>query len=334
MIKKLFKRSTASDELLDPIIDPALCFIHIPKTAGSSFRVALEKSLPLEKDYGKSSAETTELIKNHLDKEDSSFYLREACQLRPFSISGHMGVQRYSDMYSVRNIITFVREPLSQVVSHFNHHVNHNQFTLTFQDFYQKPSFINLQSKSLSGIPLSLIGHIGVTERYNESIDIINAACGLTIEKIKVNQCSKAHKSESNLSNEELDELRLLNEKDLAVYEQALLEHKQRYQYLCGGLDWAHIYATVNANNVLSGAAFWAADDKPVEFDLEIDGICVDSFTADKFFGQFPKFNFPRFRYIGFRLQVGKWVSKETAIELVVKKTGQRYPLILPTRSI
>ncbi len=337
MIKRIFKRSTNE---LEPIALPditvnakPILFVHIPKTAGTSFRTALEQVQKIEKDYGAKSKDTTPLIETHIYQAKDNFALSTHHVSDAFSLSGHFALQKYSDLYDVRHIVTFVREPVAQVVSHFNHAVNLHGFTGSFADFYQRAPLINIQSKNLSALPLSLIGHVGVTERYDESLSLINHDLELGLKALQQNKRIEAHRDTTSLEEDEIQQLTALNSNDLDLYQQALELHEQRITLFNNEQRWAHIHAQINPNNVIHGCAYFTDSDEMVDLVIKVNGEIVGDLKASEFYGGFPKFRLPRARYIGFRLPIAKFLSQGIeCVEVVVKSSGQTYQVTLPER--
>ncbi len=333
MISRLFKKITGSVACKSVTDKKSVFFVHIPKTAGTSFRKALETVQPIKADYGAQSIHTSSLICQHIYKEVNPYQLKQEMLLKPFSLTGHVTIHKYADFFNLRHIITFVREPIEQIVSHYNHYVTHHNCKDDFENFYRKAQFVNCQRKVLNDVPLSLIGYVGITEVYNDSLTIINKGLNTNIGQLKQNIRQHAHKESSHLSAEVIKELLTLNQQDVQLYQKALSLHQERMLMLEQGKEWTHVFTQVNANNALHGCAYFANNDEAVNFEVWINGKKEQSLSATGFFGAFPKFCFPRERYVGFHLPLGKWVSSGIDIlELVVEKTGQRHKVDLPER--
>ncbi len=337
MIKRLLKRShnqaPASAKQNDIAVTDVFV-VHIPKTAGTSFKKALDNGRYLEMDYGDKSPETTKLVKQYVYNETEPYRLRYQHSEKPFSLMGHVVINAYSDMYDIRNIITFIREPVAQVISHFNHYVNNYQFKGEFSNFYQNNAFINLHGKHLLGFPLSLIGHVGITEHYAQSLTLINAHLDLGLKELEHNKRAVAHKDVEWLSSQERQQIVELNTKDIELYHEGVHLHHQRMAMHSSGKPWAHLHAHINVNNVMHGCAYYAESDDTVELAITVNGDVVEeSIKATDFYGAYPKYHFPRARYIGFRFPLAKFLPQDIeSIELVVKSTGQTYQVVLPER--
>lgn len=335
MIRRFLKKpiqQTSNDaaEVMAPIINP-LFFVHIPKTAGTSFRKALESMQPMEKDYGAKASETSPLVRTHMHDVVEPYALKQLMLTTPFALTGHVHIQKYADFFDVRNIVTFVREPIGQIVSHYNHYVTHNGFSGDFAQFYRSAQFRNVQARYLNGFPVTLLGFTGLTEYYNDSLALINHGLELDLASLKKNMVAKIHQNKEALSQAVVDELTKLNQQDICLYQQALDLHNQRIALFEQQKPWAHLHASVNSNNVLHGCAYFASGEEPVELVVKINGEEQAMVIAQEFCGLFPKFNFPRQRYVGFSLPLDRWRDSGLHdVALMVATTGQTYDVELP----
>ncbi len=336
MIQRLFKKQTVQQniELIDtPKATRSLFFVHIPKTAGTSFRKGLEAIQPMEKDYGANASETSPLIRENMHDEFNPYALKQAMLERTFALTGHVHVQKYADFFDIRHILTFLRDPIGQIVSHYNHFVTHNGFLGDFSKFYRSAQFRNVQYRYFNGFPLSLIGFTGITEHYNDSLTLINQGLGLELVSLKYNIGAQTHQKSDTLPQTVIDELVKLNQQDVRLYQQALELHNQRMAMFEQGKEWVHLYAFINSHDVLRGCAYFAANDEPVTLVVKANGEQKSELTAQEFCSFYPKFLFPRQRYVGFSLPLAKLRGAGISdIELVVSSTGQTYQVELPER--
>ena len=149
-------------------------FIHIPKTAGTSFRLGLEAAFDNDsvcKDYSESSDETSdEVLENIYRKKDFYAFHQEFKKKGYRFLSGHFGVKKYIHLFGAENSITFLRDPVKRIVSEYNHFAHYHGYEKDFQSFYSDKRFVNKQLNIFSGVPWPLVGFIGLTERYSESL--------------------------------------------------------------------------------------------------------------------------------------------------------------------
>ncbi|MDN2664380.1 glycosyltransferase [Psychromonas sp. 14N.309.X.WAT.B.A12] len=332
--KKLnrFSISQARD-FSDVELNKNFFFIHIPKTAGTSFRKALEDKFTVLGDYGENTKHTASLIKQVIYQEKSPLALKKQMKsIQNTWISGHVGSIKYSDLVSVRHIVTFVREPVEQVISHFNHAVTHHGFKGTIEQFLKRPSASNFQRNNLKPIPISLIGYVGLTDRYDESLALINGyyCIDLDIKSVNVNR-KKTIKKEgisASLKKQIIEQ----NKQDIECVKEVNFLHKQRIALTQENKQWVYSHFKVNPNNVLIGCAYYSHSEKPVEIEVMLNGEVIETIVADRFYDAFAKVNFPRERYIGIRRSLAKHCKKGDKVEVFAKETGQQLtfkPLVI-----
>jgi hypothetical protein len=210
--------------------------VHMPKTAGTSFRWALEKYFGASnviRDYGPHSQVTDEVVRKHLYGGDESkgpeSLVAEISIEKKKVLIGHFPLQKYADYFDARNIITFVRDPLVRLCSEYLHRAKNETFTGTFSEFLEKPGYQNLQSRFLKGAPDDTF--IGITEQYAETLKCINRAVhwNLAIRKKNVGRRGGGREFAGNLSVHDLDLFYKMNTEDVELYRLAT----RRFADLC-----------------------------------------------------------------------------------------------------
>lgn len=300
-------------------------FIHIPKTAGTSFRKALEDRYDVIGDYGDNPKHTSQYVQQYVYDENSPLGLKNELNKRSNTwLTGHVSLIKYSDMVSARHIIAFVRNPIQQVISHYNHYVALHGFKGGIEDFLKKPMASNFQRKNLNPLPLGLIGYVGLTDYYDESIELINDYYGLNLDVKNANVNNKKTIEKEAISIDLQKQITELNLLDIACVEQAHFLHHQRVALAKENKEWVYSDFSVNPHNVLVGCAYYSHSAKPVECDVFCNGELLDSFTAQGFYGGFAKVNFPRERYIGVHIPLTKLTKKGDKLEVFAKETGQQ----------
>jgi glycosyltransferase involved in cell wall biosynthesis len=300
-------------------------FVHLSKTAGTSFRTAIEAHYPVWKDYGNKVSHTSEQIQHLLYDAQDSYPLKKEFQDQSNTwITGHVPLAKYSDLVSTRSIITFVREPISQIISHYNHFVTHHKFKGNLDEFLKRPSILNFQSKHLGALPLGLIGYIGLTENYTQSVALINDYYQLKIDVQHVNKNPKRSLDEEALLAQQLSQLRALNANDLTLYQHATWLYQQRKRLTEQGKEWVYSHVEINRQSVLTGCAYFAYSDQPVTLLVYKNGEPLLETCAQHFYHAYSKFNFPRKRYIGIQVPLKDQIEMGDQIELFVESTGQQ----------
>ncbi len=202
-----------------------LFFIHIPKTAGSSFRVAAEQYFGSEAtyfDYGKGSNEThPDILKFEYELKDR--YLAAKCIKKNAKfLSGHVIYPKYAPFFQAKSVVTFVRDPAQQVRSHYEHFSRLHGYKGNFEDFIKENRFCNMQSKALNGVWSDAIGFIGITERYNDSIGLFNQYYGTDIKVLDINKNAAKPSGTYTFTDDEISLIRKMNAQDFELYDYAL----------------------------------------------------------------------------------------------------------------
>jgi hypothetical protein len=162
-----------------------IAFVHIPKTAGTSLRNALEHAFAdhlILRDYGNDAITTPrlrELI--HVGRSVSGF--REAFRDGSSGIllSGHFPAWRYWDSFHAESFVTFIRDPVSRVISEYNHFTRYEGWTAPLEEFAATPRFRNVMSTFLKGVDLDRFGFIGVMDNLRTALPALGAHLGVDL---------------------------------------------------------------------------------------------------------------------------------------------------------
>lgn len=199
--------------------------VHIPKTAGTSFRRALEKyhgKTQVVRDYGLDEEATTDIVGEYLycrgAKRTPEALFGAISSNAAEILVGHFRLKKYARFFQPEDVITFVRDPLVRTCSEYLHRRRNKTFDGSFGDFVCKPNMQNFQSQFLEGISEKSI--IGLTERYDESLLFINEYFQWNLKVLKKNVARRegGRKFAANLSKHDLDLFYRLNNSDLNLY--------------------------------------------------------------------------------------------------------------------
>ncbi len=268
--------------MLDPII-----YLHIPKTAGTSFRVSAENYFGesgILRDYGADSGDTSkDIIKSYYASEDLNS-LRELGLTRKL-LCGHFSLPRYREVFPDSPIMTFFRDPMKRVVSEFVHFSNHYSFNGTLENFYRDPKFQNRQHHMLGGAKPTDLDFYGITEQYEKSLKMFNQRYATDLQVAELNKGEYSPASVVKPTPEQMDEIYHLNQADLNLYKHALTHFDEqatkprivgsdttRYRGNFGGIRENKLYG-------------WASDSKsdtPTKLNIAVNGVFIVSITADK----------------------------------------------------
>ncbi|PTB03287.1 hypothetical protein C6V82_01925 [Halomonas urumqiensis] len=309
-----------------------LFFVHIPKTAGTSFRLGAEKYFSSERivyDYGKNSDTTSALVKAYLygDAPDSWQFRQALLAEKADMIGGHVRIGRFVSLLGVGSTITFLREPLQRVASEYAHFVRHNGYKGSFKEFYSDPKMHNRQLKALQGVNTEAIGLIGLTERYPESLEMLNKHFGINIPRREDNQGKPKLNAQHQLDKEDVAALKRLNKRDIALYQHATALFESRYAMFKSDQPWAHARLVEASTKRVSGWAWWAGEnnsDEPLDIEVWVNDELAGSVRAVELRPELCRLLPPRGGHVGFHLPVK--LSAGDRVQCRVTSTGQRFP--------
>lgn len=155
-----------------------LFFLHIPKTAGTTFQYILENSL------GVTHCHLGHFGKHVVDQRDIDFTRKMFPWLR--SIAGENAPDPLRLSLPDPFYITFLREPVTRVFSHYQDRVLRGGCTLTFEQMLATDEVLeDLQVKRLAGcadldrakMVLEKFNFVGLTEKFDLSLHALQKIC-------------------------------------------------------------------------------------------------------------------------------------------------------------
>lgn len=306
-------------------VENGYLFVHIPKTAGTSFRDSLRDIFGdgLYCDYGpepETSPEVIEYIhKRNAYPEFGSFL---AAQNKLICMSGHYPIKKYGPFFNIKNVMMFVRDPVQRTISQYEHVRRVEGSTESLESFCSRPAHMNLQTRNIGRAPFNLIGFLGLQEFYSESLQMLRAQLGLQVQEsfLNINQQRSSVKYQPD--SELLALLEKNNEQDLLLYKKITALFKQRYALFSAGKTYMH--GMVNAIHP-QGVTGWVVDhgsDEAVEVSLVVNGEVVASSLANSYRHNLREWNVGRQGYIGFDFQV-KNLTANDQVECRVSATNQ-----------
>ncbi|OED35520.1 hypothetical protein AB833_30355 [Chromatiales bacterium (ex Bugula neritina AB1)] len=201
-----------------------IIYLHIPKTAGTSFRISAEHYFGpwnVLNDYGENSPNTSEDILNAFYSNNDIELLKSKGIEKKF-LTGHFSLGKYREVFPQSPVVTFFREPVDRVISEYVHFSTHYGFEGGLADFYRKKHFQNRQARAMSGAAPMDIDFFGITEKYEESLRRFNNRYGTNFPMATLNQGNYTVGNQGVASDDEIAEIRELNSDDVAIYETAL----------------------------------------------------------------------------------------------------------------
>lgn len=135
----------------------------------------------------------------------------------------HRQIEKYCFILSKRlKLITFLREPIRRCLSDYFHHIYHYGYSGSIEEFISKTNKSNLQSRTLTGIDLESFYFLGITEKYNQSVDFFNHISKNSIPKLTLNKNQKIEEFIQQLPQKTLDFVIEVNSLDLELYKTAV----------------------------------------------------------------------------------------------------------------
>lgn len=308
-----------------------LFFIHIPKTAGTSFRLGSEEVFgksSIAYDYGLESNKTSSEILSNIYSESPDYWrfyqYLSRCKIQ--ILGGHVDAAKYAYLIGSRKTITFLRDPLQRTASEYAHKVRHHGYKGTFYDFYMRPQMHNRQSKILHGVHLESFGFVGITEHYSKSITVFNKQFNSNVPQREDNQGRRNLGILHEISHEDRKNLEVINKKDIMLYKNASNLLQQRFMFYENSLPWAHARVMECNTKHLAGWAWYSRNsDVPVDIEVWVNDVYFTTIMASAFRPGLLRLLPPRGGYVGFHLSVE--FACNDLVQCRVARTGQKFPI-------
>ena len=302
-----------------------ILFVHIPKTAGTSFRIAAEEYFGKQNtfyDYSSKSDETSkEIIDTIYSAKDPYQFYEHIAKLDSSFLSGHYPVGKYAVLYNTLNVVSFVRDPVAQVLSHYNHYKNLHSYKKDLIDFIKEPRFGNTQSKLLHQKHLTFYGFIGVTEEYNDSIDLFNDMFATDLPRMHINKKDQNSLMMENIDQKTVDLIKHLNNEDMKLYYTVCKQFAVRKNLAAKNLPFTYGFIQKNIEKQISGIAFQRESDDPIEIDIYKDNKYLETVLAKNL--RPGQKDVPRKGFIGFDYLYKGDGTLDGKLHAYVKHTGQ-----------
>lgn len=222
-----------------------LISVHLPKTAGTSFKASLAMHFGdrYRDDYGDqvisqsqherfgAAASAGQLIAQQgLDGIDC--------------VHGHFLPLKYQSLDITRSLtfVTWMREPVARLLSHYDywresydketaapHHRQVIEEGWTLERFCLSEKFRNIYTQYLWSFPLERFAFIGITEHYNEDMQEFSGrflSPDISPQHLNATKCGG---SRHDVDEAFLDEVRAFHAADVQLYQRALQLRRERH---------------------------------------------------------------------------------------------------------
>lgn len=279
-------------------------FVHVPKTAGTSLRVALEKAIGLNHivyDYGKQSDLTSDIVLQHMyGQQDLWAFSRALSRRQGRLISGHFSASKYARHYGLASSIVFLREPYERAVSEYKHALSHHGYEGTFRAFFERKPFHNRQSEFLAGMPIPAFGVLGLTERYPESLQLVAEFLDMDLNYLDINKEDPQKSQRSVIEAGDREAFYQLNKKDVALYKRASEWFDITLPFLQAGTEFVRGWLTTVSKSRVSGVAWCSQSARPALVVLLVNGEVVAQRRATEYSASLVALNLPRHGNVAF----------------------------------
>lgn len=293
-----------------------ILFIHIPKTAGTSFNENAEKNFGLElmeKDYGSDANHTSALVKAHIyGKEtiDQYGFHQAFTHAGKKWLTGHFNADRYLPLMGCENTFAFVRDPVDRVISEFLYRKRKFGMDRSLEAFYQDPGETNKQFRMIGEHPWQAFQFVGTQARYQECLEHLNKTLACGFENIQTNR--RKDTTHLDITEEDKTEIRRWNERDCLFYDEVTAYLERQFSAAESGQDFCYHNFGFEAGTHVIGWAFYAGKDKAADIGLFVDGQHVQTTRASEHLAALQLIGAPRAGNVGFRFVLSDYPNART----------------------
>lgn len=266
-----------------------MIFLHIPKTAGTSFRLGASAYFGPKyevRDYGEKVKATSRLVKKYIyERGDYETFRKEIDNRQIKFITGHYRSEKYLPYFDKGTFVTFVRDPIQRMVSEYKHAVRVNGFKGSLERFCQRPHNIDRQWASIKSIGIDNMAFIGLTEHYEQSLETINAIFNTQIPLLERNIGKRAIDAWHPVNKDDADMIEALNQADRKLYTsvQKRFDQCNRQNTTMKSDRYVGRVGGVKKNGDIFGWAVNQTREVPVEIAIFVNDLLVGHAVANRY---------------------------------------------------
>ncbi|MEO1612420.1 MAG: hypothetical protein AAFU55_08730 [Pseudomonadota bacterium] len=222
-------------------------FAHIGKTAGTSFRKSATRAIGARRcaalyspDHRGADAELTRMFFAEF-RRGAPPSENEAIAAKILARAAARRVRLFSTHHNPlfkrtappERTATFLREPLARLISHYNFSLSRGWTdpSTSFEAFATTGAVRNLQSRSLPLRRYDAIGLIGLTERYERSLDAFRHVFGVEVAPSHRNKTANVANAvtRADIPYDVVRRVRVAHSRDFELYERARADFEKRW---------------------------------------------------------------------------------------------------------
>ncbi|WP_444935014.1 sulfotransferase family 2 domain-containing protein [Microbulbifer sp. JTAC008] len=303
-----------------------IVFVHIPKTAGTSFRWGADSYFGKEsvcRDYGVKSVETSELVRSWTSSEKDGWLFAQEFSRRGYQfLTGHFYSAKYINIFDAGRMVTFLRDPIQRIASEYNHCVRHNGYKDSFEDFYRSPQNINRQLKIIGRKSWAEFGFIGFVDAYQDSLCLLNKRFNIEIPYLHENVAKSEVVEPRQLTKGQLQELRNLNAEELKFYNLARSQFDWNLRANRAGNNYVSGCVTNFESGKLQGWAISENADEAVLVQAKVGDNIIAESKANEYRPYYKARGLGRGGFLGFTIKIPSSIDPNNVV-CVVANTGQ-----------
>ncbi len=307
-----------------------LVVVHIPKTAGTSLRMSLERTLGIDQicmDYGVEYGGTSPCVLDWFKSRDVYRLYETFNQSGYRLLAGHFSAGKYVNLFPAQSMVTFLRAPVKRVLSEFSHFKRNHAYKGTLEDFYSWDRNKNMQTRMLGNVPRQVLGLVGIAEHYEDSLALFANRFGLELPSVRENIDPDRVADEVKISEEQRKQMELFNRQDIFLYRRAVQNFDVQIEMMKVNKPYTFAHFQISDSNRLNGWAFQRDNDLPITLRFMVNGKEHKTLEAKDYRANLHRFGCPRKGHLGFDLKLPK-LGREDRIQCQVVDTDQLFDII------